>query len=69
MPVHLQRSSHLPANARFLERSQGVQRGLLRCGETPDACDIVSLVGSIPPQRLRLLTTVPIQMLSWRLAV
>ena len=39
MPVHLQRSSHLPANARFLERSQGVQRGLLRCGIGVDLWD------------------------------
>src|SRR6266852_1342361 len=49
-------STHTP----ILERPQGVQRRLLRCGETPDARDIESLVGSIPPQRLELLATAQI---------
>jgi hypothetical protein len=43
------KSTHLPANARFLERPQGTQRGFLRLGETPDARNIEPLVGAIPP--------------------
>ncbi len=59
-PSFAEKLISLPANARFLERPQGVQRSLLRCGETPDARDIESFVGSIPPQRLELLATVQI---------
>src|SRR2546421_12209355 len=44
----------------LLKGPQGAQRRLLCCGEPPDACDIESLVGSIPPQRLEMLTTVQI---------
>jgi len=36
--------------ARLLERPQGAQRRLLCLGHSPDAGDIESLVGSIPPQ-------------------
>ena len=45
--------THLPANVRFLERSQGAQRRLLCLGKPLDARDIEPLVGSIPPQRLQ----------------
>src|SRR6266581_1592380 len=37
------KSTHLLANACFLERSQGAQRRLLRIGETPDARDLEAL--------------------------
>src|SRR2546426_1544624 len=59
-PLVAGKSTHLPANARFLERSQGAQRRLLRLGETPDVRNIESLVGSIPPQRLQRLATVQV---------
>src|SRR5436309_8813984 len=39
---------------------QRTQRGLLRLGQAPDARDIESLVGSIPPQRLEMLATLEI---------
>src|SRR6266571_6533657 len=54
------KSREFSTNTPVLERPQGVQRRLLRCGETPDARDIESLVGSILPQRLELLATVQI---------
>ena len=59
-PSFTGKSTPLPANARFLERPQGAQRSLLRCGETPDAGDIEELVGSIPPQRLQRLAIVQV---------
>jgi hypothetical protein len=59
-PSFIGKSTHLLAHARFLERPQGAQRRLFCCAETPDARDIESLVGSIPPQRLELLTTLEI---------
>ena len=54
------KSKPLPAHARFLEGLQGAQRRLLCLGEPPDARDIESLVGSIPPQRLELLAIVQV---------
>src|SRR5712692_12013716 len=39
---------------------QRTQRGLLRLGQAPDARDIESLVGSVPPQRLEMLATLEI---------
>src|SRR6266566_9966925 len=43
-----------------LHGPQRTQGGLLRLGQTPDACDIQSLVGSIPPQRAQMLATVQV---------
>src|SRR6266550_7277377 len=54
------KSREFSTNTHLLERPQGVQRRLLRCGETPDARDIESLVGSILPQRLERLATLEI---------
>src|SRR5713226_6265595 len=59
-PSFTGKSREFSTNTHILERPQGVQRRLLRCGETPDARDIESLVGSILPQRLELLATVQI---------
>src|ERR1700694_4564254 len=53
----LGKSWPLPANARLLERPQGVQRCLLCVGETPDACDIKPFVGTISSQRAQVLAT------------
>src|SRR6266700_1062562 len=59
-PSFTGKSREFSTNTHLLERPQGAQRCLLCCGETPDARDIESLVGSILPQRLELLATVQI---------
>src|SRR6266567_2865326 len=59
-PSFTGKSREFSTNTHLLERPQGAQRCLLCCGETPDARDIKSLVGSILPQRLELLATVQI---------
>jgi hypothetical protein len=59
-PHFTEKSTHLPAHARVLERPQGAQRRLLCCGETPDARDSEALVGAIPPQGEQMLATVQI---------
>jgi hypothetical protein len=43
-----------------LHGPQRTQVGLLRLGQTPDAFNIQSLVGSIPPQRAQMLATVQV---------
>src|SRR5437588_706562 len=44
----------------ILNCPQGTQRGLLCLSQAPDPRDIESLVGSIPPQRAQMLTTLQI---------